>query len=1152
MTAFFTPGIWWNTRGSVIEALDQREPFPPDIDYTSDYPSYGRGFNDKTHQHRNEHDEGQMVLSPLSVIIAGKILRSFAEINVQHTFYNRTDTALRQASCSFFVPEGWAVAKFQCRVGTQKAMRALVETEREAHNTFQQAASRGQTAGLFNQPQANEFAAVVGNIPARTKVKMTISLITRLQITADSHTKLILPMCLAPRRTNPPARGCQYTALTNLPQQISIKIEISRGLNSPKISSPSHEINIEKKAPVRKAQSWSDLVSSGPRIVSDTTTVTWQSSPDLLDRDFVLEMVEEETPKIQAFREAHPDKEGQHALMINIPPIFSMKKAHLMSCGEIIFLTDCSGSMTDKMEALISMMKFLLKGILVGWKFNIWRFGSRQESLWPYSHDYSNQSQELALAYLKTTLRPNLEGSNLLPALIEILNRQDRLQPTEIILITDGKLWYMENILQYLRQARQEDDKMRLFVIGLGADVVQKDIERIAFAGGGYAEVVETIAHCGGEEAAIHMMRAALSVHMNMASIELMTATSNIFTVNSGPPTWNIRQSPQKISTLGAFFHTHVFLLLNACDSSETLETLTIKYKGVTEPEDSVDILIESSEHSDMLIHTLAARAVVGDLEQEYDTTAMSKRTSWLEQQDRLHFLKSEAEKIACEWSLVSRWTTLLLTRPPEAEARLSGEQLGVRKMTLGLLRARRQAPTTIEPMNSSVQPIIEQHEAGFPESPPGRRRKRARIESQEIIGSYGEEPVGAMSQRANEYFLPRDGIDRVVITADIQRWLGPDALVRTGTWVNPSTGQEVQGYYIEAYRNLTTAMVEDLKADSARWEQERRRTPQESQTPGVENRTSATSQILPDRGRSRALQGGYLYAGYSSRMPSAPDVTSHSRAPGNSSGYVAAPAPRIAYERDMYYPTNLRPQDRLGTDAFYARSAPPYPGTGTGGSATQPYVAGANFSTHTDSRLQDHRRRVDTTEPIRVPSMPRRPTGDESRTDYQKLQNPSTSILDDMHALSISSDRAYKQRVKSPERLRREATVKRLLSAQSYDGAFSPQTADTIGSPPGEALTAAVAAFSESRECPADSTAARLVAWTVVVMAWLERDFEVCQQLWQLIRVKADDFLRRNANWNSEEGREAWASAREALPATMILTVDGYSLSGLYDEYLA
>lgn len=36
---------------------------------------------------------------------------------------------------------------------------------------------------------------------------------------------------------------------------------------------------------------------------------------------------------------------------------------------------------------------------------------------------------------------------------------------------------------------------------------------------------------------------------------------------------------------------------------------------------------------------------------------------------------------------------------------------------------------------------------------------------------------------RQNEYFVPRDGIDREVISADICRYLGNDALVRPGVY---------------------------------------------------------------------------------------------------------------------------------------------------------------------------------------------------------------------------------------------------------------------------------------------------------------------------------------------------------------------------------
>lgn len=73
---------------------------------------------------------------------------------------------------------------------------------------------------------------------------------------------------------------------------------------------------------------------------------------------------------------------------------------------------------------------------------------------------------------------------------------------------------------------------------------------------------------------------------------------------------------------------------------------------------------------------------------------------------------------------------------------------------------------------------------------------------------------------RQNQWFLPGDGIAREVITADIQRYLGPSALVRPGVGTGDHAG--VQGYWITAYRTLTSNMIEDLKLDSQRWQQER------------------------------------------------------------------------------------------------------------------------------------------------------------------------------------------------------------------------------------------------------------------------------------------------------------------------------------------
>jgi len=82
------------------------------------------------------------------------------------------------------------------------------------------------------------------------------------------------------------------------------------------------------------------------------------------------------------------------------------------------------------------------------------------------------------------------------------------------------------------------------------------------------------------------------------------------------------------------------------------------------------------------------------------------------------------------------------------------------------------------------------------------------------------DQAINTMS-RANQWFVLADGIAREVITADITRYLGNDALVRPGMGTGEYEGR--RGYWIMAYRTLTSAMIDDLQADSRRWEQERR-----------------------------------------------------------------------------------------------------------------------------------------------------------------------------------------------------------------------------------------------------------------------------------------------------------------------------------------
>ncbi|RYP02978.1 hypothetical protein DL764_005464 [Monosporascus ibericus] len=207
---------------------------------------------------------------------------------------------------------------------------------------------------------------------------------------------------------------------------------------------------------------------------------------------------------------------------------------------------------------------------------------------------------------------------------------------------------------------------------------------------------------------------------------------------------------------------------------------------------------------------------------------------------------------------------------------------------------------------------------------------------------------------RQNEYFVPRDGIDREVITADICRYLGNDALVRPGTYENPQTGQLIQGYYINAYRNLTTAMIDDLKADSARWEQERRQQSARSSAAGGIIASSASNAPYSRASNSPTVQyrnsethSSRQYYGPTEGQPGyPPDNQGYADAPRypgtGSQGYNGA-------ANSSYYPQQQAPQGTFASQPGFSNQAPqqyaPQPGSVVyPPSQDPPYHPGADY----------------------------------------------------------------------------------------------------------------------------------------------------------------------------------------------------------------
>jgi hypothetical protein len=357
------------------------------------------------------------------------------------------------------------------------------------------------------------------------KVELTYITILKHRFADSSNTTtLTIPTSIAPRYGDAPEEY-NDAATTQVPQGLSLEVEIVESEKITSIVSTSHAISITRRRGERRAQSFADLAGEDNRSNVETASVTLQSGRILLDKDFVLDIVttpDDNNENPQAWLEEHPTFPDHKTLMLTLPPGFLARNAPPMQQSEILFLADCSGSMEDKIEPLRSAMEFFLKGIPEGRVFNIWCFGTEYTSWQPQSVDYTEETLNSALSWVKTNMWANMGGTELFPAVQAIVEARKKALMTDVIVLTDGQTWRLEQTLEFIQKTRDlTEARVRFFALGIGRAVSHALVDGIAKAGGGYAEVVHEASQGGWEDRVVSMAKAALmSAHLGPLHLE--------------------------------------------------------------------------------------------------------------------------------------------------------------------------------------------------------------------------------------------------------------------------------------------------------------------------------------------------------------------------------------------------------------------------------------------------------------------------------------------------------------------------------------------------------------------------------------------------------------------------------------------------------
>jgi von Willebrand factor type A domain/Vault protein inter-alpha-trypsin domain len=472
-------------------------------------------------------DSSRRSLPLLSVQMTVDMGTSAFRTRLVQTFQNPFADDISETEYVFPLFNNCAVVSFTCIIKNRTVLRGRVKPKDIAQDAFHSASSRGDPAGLLEERTPDVFSTTLGRIPRRSTVTVDIAYIGELKHDMKRDViRLTIPTSIAPRYGWGTARKFN-TDNTQIQQRgLSVKVNMEVMYPILNIASVHHQISYGPDNHHISFASFRESIRSSGNHNCTSVPLSLAHGTAPFDKDFVLDVYVQPgslSPSM-AILERSLRGENEKAFMLSLGSSFSSLPSSTSCRRDIIFIADRSGSMTGKMNTLISAMEVFLHSLNGHCKFNVWCFGSHTTSLWPQSKSYSNGNFKEALAYVEG-FNADMGGTELLEALRTAANTiADQPQTVaEIIVLTDGQVVDPNSVFALVNDIRRRrPGKVRVFAMGVGDSVSHALVEGIARAGGGYAEVVSVHGESGWEDRVINMLDAALHENVDKVTLQFM------------------------------------------------------------------------------------------------------------------------------------------------------------------------------------------------------------------------------------------------------------------------------------------------------------------------------------------------------------------------------------------------------------------------------------------------------------------------------------------------------------------------------------------------------------------------------------------------------------------------------------------------------
>jgi Ca-activated chloride channel homolog len=427
------------------------------------------------------------LLPLIAMEVDARVTGVIATIEVAQTFVNTTGSAI-EATYIFPLPDRAAVHKFTMEVGG-RVIDGVIDERGAAREKYDQAIAAGHRAAITEEERPGVFTLRVGNLMPGDVATVRLSLVGPLPVD-DGEVAFRFPLVVAPRYIPGTALGGDQAGLG---RALDTDLVPDASRISPPVLLPGcpNPVRLGLRVALEDGV-MRDVASSlhAVTVARRDAQVVEVHPGERLDRDFILRWrIDEAELKSSLVCADDPGGGGGAFALTIVPPSTTAVAARPR---DVVFVIDRSGSMGGwKMVAARRAAARMIDTLTSRDRFCAIAFDDAVELLPAHGlNDATDRNRFRAVeALAKVEARGGTEIAHPLQMALNFLRGGTADRERVVVLVTDGQVGNEDEIL---RQVAPDLRNVKMFTLGIDQAVNAAFLRRLAAAGGGLCELVES------------------------------------------------------------------------------------------------------------------------------------------------------------------------------------------------------------------------------------------------------------------------------------------------------------------------------------------------------------------------------------------------------------------------------------------------------------------------------------------------------------------------------------------------------------------------------------------------------------------------------------------------------------------------------------